>query len=249
MSADDENEREILRGSVTEILNEIGLDQNMFVIRSMGILISFVMKRIYNSVYVNETSLAKVKQIANKQPVLFLPSHRSYGDFILISFICFAYDIEIPATAAGMDFHAMIGMGNALRKTGAFFMRRKFSQDKFYWHIFKEYMHKLITSYHKQVNFFVEGTRSRSCKALTPKIGKSKIRLHDNSYKLLIFHLIFHSGLLSMALEPLFMGEVSDITIIPISVSYEKPMEEELFVFELLGVPKPKESTMVSVMQ
>lgn len=49
-----------------------------------------------------------------------------------------------------------------------------------------------------------------------------------------------------MALEPLFMGEVADITIVPIGVSYEKPLEERLFAYELLGVPKPKESTVVS---
>lgn len=48
-----------------------------------------------------------------------------------------------------------------------------------------------------------------------------------------------------MALEPLFMGEVMDITIVPVGVAYEKNLEEQLFVYELLGVPKPKESTMV----
>jgi glyceronephosphate O-acyltransferase len=47
-----------------------------------------------------------------------------------------------------------------------------------------------------------------------------------------------------MALEPLFMGELNDVMIVPVSVSYEKPLEEQLFVYELLGVPKPKESTL-----
>lgn len=116
----------------------------------------------------------------------------------------------------------MFGMGTALRKTGAFFMRRRFSGEQLYWKIFKEYMHKLMTVYHKSVEYFVEGTRSRSYKALPPKIG-----------------------LLSMSMEPLFMGEISDVTIVPISIAYEKPLEEQLFVYELLGVPKPKESTMV----
>lgn len=48
-----------------------------------------------------------------------------------------------------------------------------------------------------------------------------------------------------MALEPLYLGEVSDITIVPVGVAYEKPLEEQLFAYELLGVPKPKESTLV----
>jgi glyceronephosphate O-acyltransferase len=47
-----------------------------------------------------------------------------------------------------------------------------------------------------------------------------------------------------MALEPYFMGEIHNLKIVPISISYEKPLEEQLFVYELLGIPKPKESTM-----
>lgn len=125
-----------------------------------------------------------------------------------------------------LDFLSMVGVGALLRKTGAFFMRRSFATDKLYWHVFKEYMRSLVNVYHTGVEFFIEGTRSRSFKALTPKLG-----------------------LLSMALEPLFMGEVPDITIIPIGVAYDKPLEEQLFVYEMLGVPKPKESTMVRVSQ
>lgn len=114
----------------------------------------------------------------------------------------------------------MIGMGTMLRKTGAFFMRRSFSNDELYWDIFREYMYALVAAYHIGVEFFIEGTRSRNFKALVPKIG-----------------------LLSMALLPYFTGEVPDITIVPVSISYERVLEEQLFVYELLGVPKPKETT------
>lgn len=37
-----------------------------------------------------------------KNPVIFLPTHRSYADFILMAFLCFNYDIEIPVVVAGM---------------------------------------------------------------------------------------------------------------------------------------------------
>lgn len=119
-----------------------------------------------------------------------------------------------------LDFHAMFGIGTMLRKTGAFFMRRNFSKETLYWDVFREYVNYLVGIYHIGLEFFIEGTRSRNIKALVPKIG-----------------------LLSMALNPYIMGMVSDITIIPISISYERVAEEQLFVYELLGVPKPKEST------
>ncbi|XP_055698371.1 dihydroxyacetone phosphate acyltransferase isoform X2 [Phlebotomus papatasi] len=221
MSKNDKNKKKELTVIVRQMLDEIGLARSLPVIRWLGICIQSTIKKICTGVYVNELSIEKVKKKIGTHPVLYLPSHRSYADFILMSYLCFTYDLEIPGIAAGMDFHGMVGMGNLLRKTGAFFMRRSFASDKLYWNVFKEYMHALVTAYHTGIEFFIEGTRSRSCKALPPKIG-----------------------LLSMALEPLFMGEVPDITIVPVSISYDRPLEEQLFVYELLGVPKPKESTM-----
>lgn len=46
-----------------------------------------------------------------------------------------------------------------------------------------------------------------------------------------------------MILKPLFTREVPDILIVPINISYDRVLEEKLFAFELLGIPKPKEST------
>uniref|UniRef100_A0A1B0EUL4 Putative dihydroxyactetone-phosphate acyltransferase dhapat n=1 Tax=Lutzomyia longipalpis TaxID=7200 RepID=A0A1B0EUL4_LUTLO len=192
MSENDKAKKKQLTLTVRQMLDEIGLARSLPVIRWLGICIQSTIKKICTGVYVNEASIENVKRKVGSHPVLYLP-----------------------------NFHGMVGMGNMLRKTGAFFMRRTFATDKLYWYVFKEYMHSLVTAYHTGIEFFIEGTRSRSCKALPPKIG-----------------------LLSMALEPLFMGEVPDITIVPVSISYDRPLEEQLFVYELLGVPKPKESTM-----
>lgn len=51
--------------------------------------------------------------------------------------------------------------------------------------------------------------------------------------------------MMQMVLEPYFKGEVYDITLVPISISYDRVLEESLLAHELLGVPKPKESTTV----
>lgn len=40
-----------------------------------------------------------------KNPILFLPTHRSYADFCLMTYLCFHYDIELPAVAAGMGMY------------------------------------------------------------------------------------------------------------------------------------------------
>lgn len=51
--------------------------------------------------------------------------------------------------------------------------------------------------------------------------------------------------MMHMVLEPYFKGEVYDIKLVPISISYDRVLEESLLAQELLGVPKPKESTTV----
>lgn len=48
-----------------------------------------------------------------------------------------------------------------------------------------------------------------------------------------------------MVVEPYLNGCLPDTLMVPISISYERTLEELLFARELLGVPKPKESTTV----
>lgn len=52
-------------------------------------------------------------------------------------------------------------------------------------------------------------------------------------------------GMMQMVLEPFFKGEVYDLTLVPISISYDRVLEESLLAHELLGVPKPRETTRV----
>lgn len=52
-----------------------------------------------------------------------------------------------------------------------------------------------------------------------------------------------------MILKSFFTSQVPDILFVPINVSYDRVLEEKLFAFELLGVPKPKESTSVNFCQ
>lgn len=54
------------------------------------------------------------------------------------------------------------------------------------------------------------------------------------------------TGLLNIVMDPFFKGEVFDVNMVPVSISYERILEEGLYARELLGVPKPKESTSVS---
>lgn len=87
-----------LRNVVKELLEEIGFKRNMTVIRFLGITLNKILLQMTHGVYVNRQSVQLVKRelAQNRCPVLYLPSHRSYADFVLMSYICFAHDLEIP---------------------------------------------------------------------------------------------------------------------------------------------------------
>ena len=54
-------------------------------------------------------------------------------------------------------------------------------------------------------------------------------------------------GVLSMVVDAYTNARVPDILICPISFSYDRIPEESLYAYELLGIPKPKESLRVSI--
>ncbi|XP_014612469.1 PREDICTED: dihydroxyacetone phosphate acyltransferase [Polistes canadensis] len=204
------------------ILQEMASKAHVPTVRWLGFFIIKVLKKIFHNIYINEEMILDLKKqmsICQKQ-YIYVPSHRSYLDFILLSCFLFSYNMSLPNIASGMDFYRMKFIGELLRKTGAFYMRRSFSNDLLYKEIFKAYV-TCITNYSdKAIEFFIEGTRSRSQKSIEPKYG-----------------------LLSIILDSYLQSTVPDIQFVPISISYDRPIEENLFVYELLGVPKPKETT------
>jgi len=67
----------------------------------------------------------------------------------------------------GMKF-----FGWLLRHCGAFYIRRSFGSDHLYWAVFTEYVQTQLRNGDAPLQFFVEGTRSRTNKAYIPKTGQ-----------------------------------------------------------------------------
>lgn len=62
-------------------------------------------------------------------------------------------------------------VSSLLRQSGAFFMRRTFGTDRLYKAVFSEYVKTVLCSNDAPLEFFIEGTRSRTAKTLHPKLG------------------------------------------------------------------------------
>ncbi|XP_056284815.1 dihydroxyacetone phosphate acyltransferase isoform X2 [Pseudoliparis swirei] len=202
------------------ILEEMAHSLQLSTIRFFAFTLCKVFKSLFRSINVNEEGIQRLQQAIQEHPVVLLPSHRSYMDFLLMSYLLYTYDLTLPVIAAGMDFMGMKFVGEMLRMSGAFFIRRSFGGDQLYWAVFSEYVKTMLKNGFAPVEFFLEGTRSRTSKSLTPKLG-----------------------LLNIAMDPFLKGEVYDVSVVPVSISYERILEETLYARELLGIPKPKEST------
>ncbi|XP_052391968.1 dihydroxyacetone phosphate acyltransferase [Carassius gibelio] len=220
VSSESGDSSECVAEEASLILDEMAHRLQLSTIRFFAFTLSKAFKRLFRSVCVNEEGIQRLQQAVQEHPVVLLPSHRSYMDFLMMSYLLYTYDLPLPVIAAGMDFMSMKFVGEMLRMSGAFFIRRSFGGDKLYWAVFSEYVKTMLRNGYAPIEFFLEGTRSRTCKSLTPK-----------------------TGLLNIVMEPFFKGELFDVNLVPVSISYERILEESLYARELLGIPKPKEST------
>ncbi|KAF3702761.1 Dihydroxyacetone phosphate acyltransferase [Channa argus] len=221
IARDTGSSEEEVREDACGILEEMSQNLQMSCIRLMAYTFTKVFKRLFSNIFVNMEGLNKLQQAIQDSPVILMPNHRSYVDFLVISYILFTYDIPVPVIAAGIPLAGMKIVGEILRRSGAFFIRRAIGSDRLYWAVLSEYVKAIVRRGYAPLEFYVEGYRSRTLKSLKPKLG-----------------------MMHMVLEPYFKGEVFDITLVPISISYDRLLEESLLAQELLGVPKPKESTM-----
>jgi glycerone phosphate O-acyltransferase/fatty acyl-CoA reductase len=200
------------------IISKMVGDVDPKVLMGMAVALRKAFKVLFTNVYVNEKGIEALRRNLSKGPVIYLPTHRSYLDFLIISYVCFLYGLPVPFIAAGEDFLGMFLVRSLFRFSGAFFLRRSFSGDKLYSTIFGEYVKQLLVNGHS-LEFFIEGTRSRSGKMLHPKMG-----------------------LLNDVTQVYLDGGIPNAVVCPITINFEKTVEGELYKNELLGDRKVKES-------
>uniref|UniRef100_H3B949 Glyceronephosphate O-acyltransferase n=1 Tax=Latimeria chalumnae TaxID=7897 RepID=H3B949_LATCH len=135
---------EIWQEEATVILEEMGHSLQLSAVRFFAFTLSKVFKTLFQGVFVNEEGIQRLHQAVQEHPVVLLPSHRSYIDFLMLSYILYTYDIALPVIAAGMDFMGMKLIGEMLRMSGAFFIRRTFGGNKLYWAVFSEYVKTIL---------------------------------------------------------------------------------------------------------
>ncbi|XP_050448992.1 glycerol-3-phosphate acyltransferase 1, mitochondrial isoform X2 [Cataglyphis hispanica] len=154
-------------------------------------------------------------------PLVLLPLHRSHLDYIMISFLMVTNNIRNPLIAAGDNLKIPF-FGWLLRGLGAFFIKRRIDpiagrKDLLYRSILQTYIMENLRAGHN-MEFFVEGGRTRTGKPCMPK-----------------------SGILSVIVDAYMDGTIEDALLIPIAMNYERLVDGN-FVTEQLGQPKKMET-------
>jgi glycerol-3-phosphate O-acyltransferase len=193
---------------------EIAADQSHPVVRSASSLLPGLWDKIYSGVRV--AHFDKMRAIAPGHEVIYVPCHRSHIDYVLLSYLLYKNGVAPPHIAAGVNLNLPV-LGSFLRRGGAFFMRRSFS-DPLYSTVFREYMSQLFVR-GVAIEYFVEGTRSRTGRTLTPR-----------------------GGLLSMTLRSFLRESQRPVVFQPVYIGYERIMEGDSYIGELSGKPKEKEN-------
>eukprot|EP00057_Strongylocentrotus_purpuratus_P033289 XP_790882.3 PREDICTED: glycerol-3-phosphate acyltransferase 1, mitochondrial [Strongylocentrotus purpuratus] len=210
------------RRRAMNVLRHMAATISNSLIRLTGWLLLKILGLFLIGVQVHEGQLNMVRQAAESGvPVIIVPLHRSHLDYILLSFIFHLTGIKLPFVAAGDNLNLPV-FGSCLRRLGAFFIKRKLDKeigkkDWVYRSTLHTYMEEILRD-GQNMEFFIEGGRSRSGKALAPK-----------------------GGLLSCVVDAYRDDIIPDAYIIPASFSYEKILDGS-FSKEQMGMPKKKET-------
>ncbi|MDB4987240.1 MAG: Glycerol-3-phosphate acyltransferase, partial [Myxococcaceae bacterium] len=186
-------------------------------LRILHRLLDRVWNKIYDGIDVDQEGLARVREAARHGPLILLPSHKSYVDFLVLSDVFYIHQLSPPLVAAGENL-SFWPLGPIFRRGGAFFIKRVFKGNRLYGSIVDTYMRRLLLDGH-HIELFIEGGRSRTGKLLPPKFG-----------------------LLSMLVDACLALKDKPINFVPISIGYELLVEQQSYMQELAGGDKQAEN-------
>lgn len=207
-----------LRKKAYRYFKEIAADFSIFVIKWFHWSVRLMFTKIFDGIYYDIDELKRVKEASLKAPLILVPSHKSHMDYLIVSSIFYENKMIPPHIVAGANL-TFFPMGPIFRHSGAFFMRRSFKGLKLYPTIFKQYIKTLVGEGYS-VEFFIEGGRSRTGKVMMPKMG-----------------------ILKYLLDAIDEGYNRDLMLVPITINYDRILEESSYHLELKGKEKEREST------
>jgi glycerol-3-phosphate O-acyltransferase len=161
--------------------------------------------------------LEYLKNLGDKgNALVFLPTHRSYADAFILTQVL--RENGFPRNhILGGDNVGFFPLGTIIRRSGGVLIRRSFKDDEVYKLVVREYLHYLVAA-GGNLEWYMEGGRSRTGKLRPPKYG-----------------------LLRYLVDAVENKAADDLTLVPVSITYDQLHEVGVMAAEEAGLAKGKE--------
>ncbi|MBW0118059.1 glycerol-3-phosphate 1-O-acyltransferase [Pseudonocardia abyssalis] len=167
-------------------------------------------------VQVDTAGLERLRELNRRDALVFLPSHRSYADPLLLADVLAEHDFPRNHVLGGENLRFW-PVGPVAKRAGVVFIRRSFGDDEVYKLAVREYFGFLLSK-RFNLEWYMEGGRSRTGKLRPPKFG-----------------------LLANVAEAVERGRVSDVHLVPVSITYDQLREVAAMAAEQAGAAKQGE--------
>ena len=167
-------------------------------------------------VQADTAGLERLRELNRQHALVFLPSHRSYADSLLLADVL--ADNDFPRNhVMGGDNLRFWPIGPLAKRAGVVFIRRSFGGDEIYKLALREYLGYLLSK-RFNLEWYMEGGRSRTGKLRPPRYG-----------------------LLTYLAEAIGLGYAPDAYLVPVSITYDQLREASAMAAEQRGGTKKTE--------
>jgi glycerol-3-phosphate O-acyltransferase len=167
-------------------------------------------------VQADTAGLERLRELNRRHALVFLPSHRSYADSLLLADVLTDNDFPRNHVISG-DNLSFWPVGPLAKRAGVIFIRRSFGGDEIYKFALRAYLGYLLAK-RFNLEWYLEGGRSRTGKLRPPRYG-----------------------LLTYLAEAIERGYAQDACLVPVSITYDQLAEASAMAAEQSGGAKKAE--------
>jgi glycerol-3-phosphate O-acyltransferase len=157
--------------------------------------------------------LTGLRELNRTHPLVFLPSHRSYVDPLVLADVLTQHDFPRNHVLGGENLRFW-PVGPIAKRAGLVFIRRTFGDDQVYKTAVREYLAFLLAK-RFNLEWYMEGGRSRTGKLRPPR-----------------------HGLLRFVADAVERKRVEDVYLVPVSITYDQLREVSGMAAEQGGAAK-----------
>lgn len=169
------------------------------------------------TVEVDPVTVEELRRLSTRMPLVFLPSHRSYLDPVVLRSALHRSGFAPNHVLGGLNV-GFWPIGPVARRSGVVFIRRSVRDDPVYKLVLREYIGYLVRK-RFNLEWYMEGGRTRTGKLRPPRYG-----------------------LLSYLVQAFRDGGIEEVLLVPTSIVYDQLYEVGAMAAEEHGAQKTPES-------